>query len=75
MLIKIAEGMQPALNLLDNSRFLITKRPGSINSKGELLNAINNSKGILSQSEKQRIRNILAEADNSDEAAMQTQTS
>ncbi|HSX43347.1 MAG TPA: hypothetical protein VLF59_04650 [Candidatus Saccharimonadales bacterium] len=65
-LIKIAEGMQPALSLLDNSRFLITKRPNSITSKGELLNAINSSKGVLSQDEKQRIRHILAEADSND---------
>lgn len=65
-LIKIAQGLQPALNLLDNSRFLITKRPGSITSKGELLNAVNNSKGVLSQDEKQRIRHILAEADGGD---------
>jgi hypothetical protein len=65
-LIKIAQGMQPALNLLDNSRFLITKRPGSITSKGELLNAVNSSKGILSQDEKQQIRHILAESDSNE---------
>jgi len=60
-LLRLAAALEPALKLLDDSRFLNLKRDRTFYTRGELLEAIQKSKGVLSKAEKQQFEAILSE--------------
>ena len=60
-LLHLAAGLQPALALLDDSRFLALRNQKRFYSRAELLEAILESKAILTSSEKKQIEAIITE--------------
>lgn len=60
-LLRLAAALEPALKLLDDSRFLNIKRERIFYTRGELLEAIQKSKGVLTTSEKQQFEAVLTE--------------
>jgi hypothetical protein len=60
-LLRLAAALEPALKLLDDSRFLNIKRERIFYTRGELLEAIQKSKGVLTTSEKQQFEAVLSE--------------
>jgi len=60
-LLRLAAGLEPALKVLDDSRFLSMKRDRTFYTRGELLKAALDSKGILTKDEKRQLRALLAE--------------
>jgi len=58
-LLKLAAALRPALDLLDNTRFIITRKTNSFSSKEELLQAIRKSRGVLSKQEHDDVERIL----------------
>lgn len=60
-LLKLAAALRPALDLLDNTRFIITRKTNSFSSKEELLQAVRKSRGVLSEQERADVERILAQ--------------
>jgi hypothetical protein len=58
-LLKIAAALRPALDLLDNTRFIITRKSNTFSSKQELLQAVRKSRGILDTQEREAIEKLL----------------
>lgn len=58
-LLAVANALQPALNLLDNTRFIITTKRKQFTSKTELLDALAHTEGVFTKAEKRQIRAIL----------------
>jgi hypothetical protein len=58
-LLAVAKALRPALNLLDDTRFIITTKRKPFTSRTELLDAVENSAGFLSVSERQQIRAVI----------------
>ncbi|HSW65689.1 MAG TPA: hypothetical protein VLI54_00940 [Bacillota bacterium] len=61
VLLKLAAALKPALDLLDNTRFIITRKNNSFSSKQELLQAVRKSRGLLSKEEHSEIERILTQ--------------
>jgi len=62
-LLRLAVGLQPALALLSDSRLLVMRNSKHVYSRTELIDAIENSKDVLTPNEREAIQAILAGAD------------
>jgi hypothetical protein len=58
-LFRAAASVKPVLDLLDNVRFVITRRP-SFASKAELINAISKSQDVLTKRERKELIRVLS---------------
>ncbi len=58
-LAKVAEMLEPALNLIGKSEAFITKRQAGFSSKEELIKTIDDSNGVLTPYEKRELKTIL----------------
>ncbi len=63
-LVTLATGIEPALNLLDSTRLIVTIKPKRFTSKSELLESISQSTGVFTDTEQSQIRAILEPAPN-----------